>query len=907
MSKITLNSQVTPGKVENPLFDQLFVSIWPKANGIKNGTKRDKVISLSQFLTDLHQKGEELAKEILTRYAKEGKSKTFTDWRALHIPVFVPGKYEFKGTLIDPSPIIIGDLDHIPANQHIQILERLVALPYILAAFPSVTRTGIRFIAWVTNYQAKRHREIYIAVTSDVSQRLNIPLKSKVGEEGPHVDIVSTKGLDQVWYFAHVPRELIYINEKPVALSVELEVREEPEKERKTTGGGKYKTEHTTRDQVLNLVEQIEARRLDLTRGKTDAWFRIGLALFDEFEAVEGLELFHRVSRFHPKYTQEETAQQWEEVRKKENGSVRINTFFEICQTAGILVDHSAIAAGKQKNLSDFFVDSSSSSSDLTAHSAGKRADNRAQRPAPGPKEVQSMEEPVENQVEEPDIEFYEIEKGEPKINYLKLVIFLKALGYRRLDRDGDFAIVHVRDNVIRECSEQDVIDATESFIQNYPEENLPGNIDKRKLLNKLYGALPTYFSKSILGRLRHENPIVLNEHTRDKAFFYFRNGFVEVSKEEIQLKPYSDLKNFIWENQIIDREFKMVDFNEFAFYHFVKNISNAWEKHPYYGRENKHPDFARFESFQTIIGYLLHAFFETNLKAAILTDSRMDDDMAAEPNGRSGKSLLGKSLGYFLNRNFQGSTTYVEIAGKNFKPDNQFRYQELGLDTKLFHLNDAKRNFNVEVLFNDITEGISRERKQQGVHTVKTKIFITTNRTIKLKGSSARARFFEAELADYYDDVFKPDTEFGHWFFAQWTSQQWQQFDSFMLHCVHTYLKKGLIEPNQINLSKRKKIEETSVEFCNWMEDMSPLFTDGKRWDKKDLFTTYIDRYPRDTAWMKQRDFTEWLKTYCRYDETFSEITEKDQIRSNGKDYITFRRTTGGGELQEEDNELPF
>ena len=356
---------------------------------------------------------------------------------------------------------------------------------------------------------------------------------------------------------------------------------------------------------------------------------------------------------------------------------------------------------------------------------------------------------------------FYKVFKGEPKIQHLKLVQLLKHFGFRRFDRDGESFIVRITDNVVRECTRQEVIDAFDSYLDLAPEE-LPGNIEKEVLCNKMYAGIAGFFSNDILGRLRPDMPIVFNEHTKDVAYFYYQNGFVEVSRDGAKLRPYSELKHYIWENQILKRDYVEVPLarcQQSTFYRFLVNVADCWEQHPFYGRMNPRKDPARLVAFKTVIGYLLHAFFERELKAVVYTDSRISEDNDA--NGRSGKTLLLKALGHMLNREFKTSRTYVELNGKDFDTGKTFKYQELGLDTRLVHLNDVKRGFKFEDLFNDITEGIKRERKNEAPSIIRAKVALSTNLTVKISGSSARGRAVEVELAEYYDDNWTPKQEF--------------------------------------------------------------------------------------------------------------------------------------------------
>ncbi len=514
---------------------------------------------------------------------------------------------------------------------------------------------------------------------------------------------------------------------------------------------------------------------------------------------------------------------------------------------------------------------------------------------------------PIKSETEEAFFQFYTVKtdedtgKKEVRIDFYQHVELLKKLSFRRYDKDGEFFTVKVIDNVVSEVSAPGIIDAYENYINDFPGK-LPHDLTKEYLLSKLYSGIGTYFSQNIFGRMRSETPISFNEHTKDAAFFYYKNGYVEVTSKGAALKPYSTLSNAIWANQIIQRDFHPIApeaYKNFSWFRFMQNIANQFDAHPYYERKNERKDPLRFEALKTIIGYLLHAYFETDLKAVIFTDSRIDD--SGEANGRSGKTLLIKGLGYVLNKDYQISKTYVELNGKDFDAKGNFKYQELGLDTRLVHLNDVKRNFNIEDLFNDITEGIRRERKNESPSIVRAKIAISSNRTIKVKGASAKGRCLEFELAEYYDQDWTPSSEFGERFFADWGPADWQKFDNCMMDCVAAYLQKGIMQPDALNLNERKKLEETSREFVTWMEGKDAVFKDGEEFDKKELYEDFKGGYP-DFANMKQRTFTNWLRTYCLYDTTYNPISPNDERPSNGKNLITFWRIK-----KEKAEDLPF
>jgi len=235
---------------------------------------------------------------------------------------------------------------------------------------------------------------------------------------------------------------------------------------------------------------------------------------------------------------------------------------------------------------------------------------------------------------------------------------------------------------------------------------------------------------------------------------------------------------------------------------------------------------------------------------------------------------------------------SYQEINGKDFDPNRVHKFQTLEVDTQVVHINDIKSSLLFDSLFNDVTEGISIERKNNQPFRVQSKVVVSTNRTLRLDGGSARDRAYEFELSDYYSEKFSPYDEFGKWFFSEWDMEEWQQFFHFYIDCIQFYLQNGLIAAEPINLHRRKLIESTNREFMSFMESVmnDKVIEVGKEYDKKVIHELFLTQYPefREGHKLKnQRSFTAYLRLWAEYTPGIS-LDVKE--RSSGTNhYILF------------------
>ena len=500
-------------------------------------------------------------------------------------------------------------------------------------------------------------------------------------------------------------------------------------------------------------------------------------------------------------------------------------------------------------------------------------------------------------------------------IDRVKLLELLMENGFYRYDLAVEsFCFIQIIDKKVKQVSTTYIMDWWFDYLKELPdyswtitkgkdEENeIQVKVSKDYIQNKFLMSIGSYFSENLLSRLNPENEIRFSEDTKTEKYLYYNNGFVKIDKQGCHFSSdYSMLKHHVWENQILNRNYNPLQAENYLQSEFAKfcyNISNKNDE--------------RFLALQTIIGYTLHHFNKYKMKATILTDAQIG--VEGEANGRTGKGIFATGLGYMLNndRNKEAKV-YCQINGKGFDFNDKHNYSKADMNTKLIHLEDVKAYFYFDNLFNDITENITVDIKNEKPFNITPKLLISSNKTIKIEGASAKDRAIQFEFAEHYSQNYSPEDEFGHWFFTEWDKNQWELFDVFMAKSIWQFFRNDTvpIEPKAINLNRRSLIEHTSQEFINYMdyygfndEDHikgtpigSYLVPEGeyfKEYLKKDLYHDFLENYPDMSKHRKfsQAKFTTWLRAYAKASDFLKDIdTNEDERRSNNKDYIIFRK----------------
>lgn len=213
------------------------------------------------------------------------------------------------------------------------------------------------------------------------------------------------------------------------------------------------------------------------------------------------------------------------------------------------------------------------------------------------------------------------------------------------------------------------------------------------------------------------------------------------------------------------------------------------------------------------LIGYLLERE-PTGVgrdRVLMIMDNNAIDDEINYSNGGTGKSLFVKVLGEVI-----GLTS---INGKTFDIQQTFAFSNHKIDNGMIVIDDVKRNFNFELLFNLITDGIEVERKFEHRYRIPAefgvKLVITSNYKIPIRGESNERRRLDLFATDYYNINRSVEDDLGRMGLKFWDEIEKNKFFTFLAKCWKYYIDKGfkhLVDLNRRlnigNINNLKRIE---------------------------------------------------------------------------------------------------
>jgi hypothetical protein len=451
----------------------------------------------------------------------------------------------------------------------------------------------------------------------------------------------------------------------------------------------------------------------------------------------------------------------------------------------------------------------------------------------------------------------------EISINNKMLILFWEKIGYRKvIDENGNYILVLIRHNsIVSEVKDHMLrteIREYANFIQK--DEVWEAFLKSEFIVKRNFESFKTI-------------DVRRNNGNEEVGYLFYKNVILKVTKTNIDLIEYRDFSGFLWEKEIIKRDFIFSDEMGSEFMEFIQKIAN----------DNKE----RCKSLASIIGYLIHSYKDPSLsKAIILMDSEIDVEFD-EANGGTGKSLIAKAINQI--------TPMLFIDGKIIKTTDKFRLSALSNHHRIIFFDDVKKEFDFEGIYPLITGDLSFEKKYKNAVIIPSsespKILISSNYVVKGGGGNAeKRRKIEYEVSSYFKDVLTPFEKFGHRMFDDWDMDEWNRFDNFMVELLQFYLKNGLIEPQSINIDYNRLNLETSIDFIDFMDRIvkNPIpylkydTNDVLVIDKSKLLESFLNTKPNTAKRITPIIFKKWIDKYCNYYQI-----PTNHYKSNGNVFV--------------------
>lgn len=463
------------------------------------------------------------------------------------------------------------------------------------------------------------------------------------------------------------------------------------------------------------------------------------------------------------------------------------------------------------------------------------------------------------------DIQFWEEIATEKDIiiNIIKskFIEFLEQRNYRKYVMKKSFKLVKIEKNSI-------VSEVETHSIREEVKNHLKATNNRLVFDEFLKG---DYLSKKYIESISSID-IDFEYGSENTAVYFFQNGVLNVVPDNMFLIDYEDYEGYVWKNQILQRQFEKVDFQNAEFKQFCWNIAGQKED--------------RLLPLETLIGYSLHSYKDPALtKAIILIDEEIDVENDRSEGG-TGKSLIASAIGKL--------TPSLRKNGKLLKGNDKFFFADVEPEHKLIVFDDVKIDFSFESLYSMITGDMPLEKKYQNPTIMDfkdvPKVMITSNYIVSgTGGSSEKRRKVIFEVSPYYKNN-PPLEEFGHRLFDDWDNAEWLNFYNYMMYCVQQFLNFGLVEAESINENNNRLIQETSKDFVEFLDVVlaNPLRYKGDirgndvKFNKATLFKKFQEE--NEDAFIHINTFKKWLVSYAENKNILSE-----HKKSNSKAYVYF------------------
>ena len=509
-------------------------------------------------------------------------------------------------------------------------------------------------------------------------------------------------------------------------------------------------------------------------------------------------------------------------------------------------------------------------------------------------------------------------------INNEQLYSFLQASGYFKIETTTNvkgYTFCHVQDNVVS-LIDEDAISAHCSgylleYIKTHPQyysQNLANSIHRSRQIGK-----------SSLEKLQMLHPD-FNAYDERSDYIFFSNGVFRISATGISKMRPADCKYMVYENKIIQHEFRPEEpffdieyTDEYAA--LLNRLASVTPRTPEEYELKKQVDTLddsrryRLKIFRNDCTFMQFVY---NTGRTFWRKEELGLPLAPDEQAETELHFINKvmALGYMMSKHKTAGQPYAIYAMETEQSDEGTHLggtgkslfmtstemirkllfingQELNPQKTEFMLQGVVKGVTDTVYFDDLNELIDLHRfmpmitgkmvvnaKHRDAFVLNfkdsPKVAFTSNHAIKKFDASLRRRTWFTAFTDYYhsDDPMRgmkersPYTQFRKNLIQDYDEAEMNGFYNFMLNCIRVWHKLHVrIQPPMKQIEKSNLQRAISDEFIWWCEE---YFTEDRLnclVNKHQAFEDYKATLNKKIAYMiKMQTFKNRLQMYCSY-----------------------------------------
>ena len=506
-----------------------------------------------------------------------------------------------------------------------------------------------------------------------------------------------------------------------------------------------------------------------------------------------------------------------------------------------------------------------------------------------------------------------------PRLDY-----FLELNGFFTLpdDQRAEPLYVRIMDNVVRRIKAKHITAFLKEWMR---EQGLDENLQGKVLRSH---DLPNSQSST----LRVRDDLDFTQATPEEQRFYFRNGWVRVTCDDITFHGYGELTDrYVWQESIIQHDYRpmpkmfsvvrredgtyIVDVAKEApskLLQFVLNTSRIyWRKEEELGLELTDAEAAEEHQCMagklSALGYMQHRYKSESAAWAVLCQDAAPGESDDDCNGRSGKSFFLKAATALQ------CPLFIEARVPSII-DNRFIFDGVTEATDIVVVDECCKNLNYDFFFGKVSGDLRYEEKGNHPRLIpfakSPKFAFATNFVLRRHDPSTEGRYWPQPFGDYYHQATKKNDyretrsirdDFGcNLMGMEYPEADWQADIAFLLQCLQFYLSLPVgerrIMPPMQRIERREQLADIGKDFRQWADEY--FAENGGNLDRELRQDEVLNSFNGEATYkLAKRKFTMKLKEYCSF-AAHIQCLNPAYVTGCDKDGERYRKHVGDNEV---------